>query len=56
MGKGEDGEATYAHFCLQNIAMTREERAFVIASIQIRRDAEEEQEKELKRKASAARR
>lgn len=54
-----DPEASFAHFCLQKfgwepskfLALPIKERAFVIASIDIRCEAERKKEAELKSKA-----
>jgi len=53
-----DPEANYAHFCLQKFGwepskfldLPVEDRAFVIASIDVRCDAEKKREAELKNK------
>lgn len=53
-----DSEANLAYYCLHKfhwkptilLSMTREEKAFILASIQVRSDAEKEQEKKMKAK------
>lgn len=55
-----DTEANFAHFCLQKFGwepskfldLPIQERAFVIASIQVRGEAEKKKEAELKAKAA----
>lgn len=57
---GGDPEANFAHFCLQKFGwepskfldLPIKERAFVIASIKTRIEAEKKKEAELKAKAS----
>ena len=59
-----DPEASFAHFCLQKFGwapskfldLPDSEQAFVIASIQVRIDAERKQEAELKAKARKGKR
>ncbi len=55
-----DPEANFAHFCLQKFGwepskfldLPIKERAFVIASIEVRAESEKKKEAELKAKAS----
>lgn len=57
---GGDPEANFAHFCLQKFGwepskfldLPIKERAFVIASIEVRVESEKKKEAELKAKAS----
>ena len=58
-----DPEANFAHFCLQKFGwepskfldLPIKEKAFVIASIQVRGEAERKKEAELKQKARKSR-
>ena len=57
---GGDPEANFAHFCLQKFGwepskfldLPIKERAFVIASIEVRGESEKKKEAELKAKAA----
>ncbi|PAE20499.1 hypothetical protein CHH80_10830 [Bacillus sp. 7504-2] len=59
-----DSEANVAHYCLHKLkkwpseylSLPKEEKAFVIASVQVKIDAEKKQQKEMERKSKSGRR